>query len=386
MQRSTMKTWFLVHKWTSLVCTLFLLLLCLTGLPLIFYEEINHLTGAEPEVSAPQPGAKPINLDVLVAQALAQYPGDVPLFLGWGDHAPTVYVNTGAQPDTPPPQMHTVVMHAYTGEVLPVPQFNEGVMYFILRLHTDLFVGLPGTLFLGAMALLFAAAIVSGFVIYGPFMRKLEFGTVRTGRSSRLKWLDLHNLLGVVTLGWALVVGLTGAINTLASPLQAAWQKNELAEFTAAYHARPTPARPFASIDKAVADARAAAPGMTPAYVSYPGTGYSGEHHYGVFVHGATPLGERLYRPVLVDVATGAVTATPELPWHLKALLLSQPLHFGDYGGLPLKIIWALLDLVTIVVLGSGLYLWLARGRASADVRVAEIQSGGLPIAARDIP
>ena len=46
-------------------------------------------------------------------------------------------------------------------------------------------------------------------------MRKLDFGTVRRERSSRLKWLDLHNLLGVVTLVWALVVGLTGAINTL---------------------------------------------------------------------------------------------------------------------------------------------------------------------------
>ena len=384
MQRATMKTWFLVHKWTSLVCTLFLLLLFVTGLPLIFYEEINHLTGAEPEVSAPAPGAKPVNLDVLVAQALAQYPGDVPLFLGWDDHAPTVYVNTGARPDTPPPEMHTVVMHAYTGEVLPVPQFNEGVMYFLVRLHTDLFIGLPATLFMGAMTLLFAVAIVSGFVIYGPFMRKLEFGTVRTSRSARLKWLDLHNLLGVVTLGWALVVGLTGAINTLAAPLQAAWQKNELAEFTAPYQGKPMPAAPFASIDKAVADARAAAPGMTPAYVSYPGTGYSGDHHYGVFVHGATPLGERLYRPVLIDAASGALTATPDLPWHLKALLLSQPLHFGDYGGLPLKIIWALLDLVTIVVLGSGLYLWLARSRASADVRVAEIERGGLPVAARE--
>jgi uncharacterized iron-regulated membrane protein len=386
MQRATMKTWFLVHKWTSLVCTLFLLLLFVTGLPLIFYEEINHLTGAEPEVSAPAPGAKPVNLDVLVAQALAQYPGDVPLFLGWDDHAPTVYVNTGARPDTPPPEMHTVVMHAYTGEVLPVPQFNEGVMYFLVRLHTDLFIGLPATLFMGAMTLLFAAAIVSGFVIYGPFMRKLEFGTVRTSRSARLKWLDLHNLLGVVTLGWALVVGLTGAINTLATPLQQAWQKNELAEFTAPYQGKPMPTAPFASIDKAVADARAAAPGMTPAYVSYPGTGYSGDHHYGVYVHGATPLGERLYRPVLVDAARGALTATPDLPWHLKALLLSQPLHFGDYGGLPLKIIWALLDLVTIVVLGSGLYLWLARSRASADVRVAEIQGGGLPLAARETP
>jgi uncharacterized iron-regulated membrane protein len=32
---------------------------------------------------------------------------------------------------------------------------------------------------------------------------------------------------------------------------------------------------------------------------------------------------------------------------------------------MPLKIIWALLDVLTIVVLGSGLYLWLARRRPS---------------------
>ena len=29
------------------------------------------------------------------------------------------------------------------------------------------------------------------------------------------------------------------------------------------------------------------------------------------------------------------------MPWYVKALKLSQPLHFGDYGGMPLKIIWA---------------------------------------------
>jgi uncharacterized iron-regulated membrane protein len=33
-------------------------------------------------------------------------------------------------------------------------------------------------------------------------------------------------------------------------------------------------------------------------------------------------------------------------------LLISQPLHFGDCGGVPLKILRALLDLVTIVVFG----------------------------------
>ena len=119
MQRSTLKAWFLVHKWTSLVCTLFLLLLCLTGLPLVFWEEISHLTGADPDVEAAAPGAQPANIDGLVEKALAKYPGDVPLFFGWDDHSPSVYVNTGARPDTPPPEMHTAVLHQYTGEVLP---------------------------------------------------------------------------------------------------------------------------------------------------------------------------------------------------------------------------------------------------------------------------
>ncbi|HYG42588.1 MAG TPA: PepSY-associated TM helix domain-containing protein, partial [Bordetella sp.] len=51
-------------------------------------------------------------------------------------------------------------------------------------------------------------------------------------------------------------------------------------------------------------------------------------------------------------------------PWYLTMVLLSQPLHFGDYGGMPLKVLWILLDLVAIGVLGSGLVLWWARGDA----------------------
>lgn len=375
MRRTALKAWFLVHKWSSLICTLFLLLLFLSGLPLVFWEEINHLSGAEPEAAAVAEGTPRVNADVLVERALARYPGDVPLFFGWDEHSPAVYVNTGARPDTPPPQMHTVVLHEYTGEVLPAPQFNEGVMYFIYRLHTDLFVGLPGMLFLGAMALLFVVAIVSGVVLYGPFMRKQNFGAIRTGRSRRLAWLDLHNLLGIVTLAWALVVGLTGAINTLAGPLEQAWQSQQLADLTARYQDAPRPTR-LSSLDAAISAARAAEPDMTAAFVSFPGTGYSGEHHYGVFMHGDTPITERLFRPVLIDARTGELTATPQLPAYMTVLLLSQPLHFGDYGGLPLKALWAILDLITIFVLISGLYLWARRG--SIDVRIDEIERSGL--------
>ncbi|WP_043113288.1 PepSY domain-containing protein, partial [Pseudacidovorax intermedius] len=49
MDSKTIKTWAWVHKWSSLVCTAFMLLLCLTGLPLIFHHEIGHLLGTEVE-------------------------------------------------------------------------------------------------------------------------------------------------------------------------------------------------------------------------------------------------------------------------------------------------------------------------------------------------
>ena len=61
------------------------------------------------------------------------------------------------------------------------------------------------------------------------------------------------------------------------------------------------------------------------------------------------------------------VTDSRELPWYMTALLVSQPLHFGDYGGMPMKMLWALLDIVTIVVLGSGLYLWWTRRRTANE-------------------
>jgi uncharacterized iron-regulated membrane protein len=82
-------------------------------------------------------------------------------------------------------------------------------------------------------------------------------------------------------------------------------------------------------------------------------------------MRGDRPLTARLVTPVLVDARNAQVADRRALPWYLTVLLLSQPLHFGDYGGVPLKLVWALLDVATIVVLGSGLYLWVRRGRAA---------------------
>jgi uncharacterized iron-regulated membrane protein len=242
-------------------------------------------------------------------------------------------------------------------------------MLIVLKLHTDMFAGQAGKLFLGGMGLLFAAAIVSGVVLYWPFTRRLRFATIRGRASRRVIWLDWHNLIGIVTVAWALVVGLTGVVNTWAELMLGQWKAAELASMVAPHAGRPPPAR-LASLDDVVARARQAAPGMDIAFIAFPGTPFTSSHHFAAFMRGDTPLTSRLLRPVLLDGETGEVADSRALPVYLQALLISQPLHFGDYGGMPLKLIWAALDVVTIVVIGSGLYLWLAhRRRRQAPAR-----------------
>ena len=53
------KSWSWLHRWSSLVCTAFMLLLCLTGLPLIFHHEIAHTLGRAVE-PAPMPMDAPM--------------------------------------------------------------------------------------------------------------------------------------------------------------------------------------------------------------------------------------------------------------------------------------------------------------------------------------
>ena len=93
-----------------------------------------------------------------------------------------------------------------------------------------------------------------------------------------------------------------------------------------------------------------------------------------MFFQGDTPLTERLLTPALIDAETGEFTDARPMPWYYQALSLSRPLHFGDYGGLPLKLLWAALTLFTIVVLGSGLYLWLVKGAASSRTHLRQIE------------
>lgn len=363
----SVKRWFWWHKWTSLICTVFLLLLCITGLPLIFYHELEHFgEDKKTEVYADNTATKPV--EELVATAQKQFPDKVVKLLLWDKEEPGMLsVTLGDSAASNYETDKYVIVNEHTGKVAETPVEEKGFLYIMFHLHVDLFAGIGGKLFMGLMGILFVIAMISGIMLYGPIMKKFDFGMIRAEKSTRLKWLDMHNMLGIITLTWAMVVGLTGVINTLADVVIYSWKQGQLTEMTAPYNNAPALTGKLSNLDKALPIVQQKAPEMEPYFIAYPGTIYSSKHHFAVFMRGKTPLKARLLKPALIDAKTGVLTDMRDMPFFVNALFVSEPLHFGDYGGMPLKVIWAIFDIATIVVLGSGLYLWFARRKSSKE-------------------
>lgn len=360
MKIAAAKRWFHLHKWTSLVCTLFLLMLCTTGLPLIFNKEIDNYFNQKGTAIIP-PKTHKLSADSLVSIAESLHPGTHARYVFWDEEQPnTITIDVSDKPDAPVSHSHYVILNEYTGQLLGRVK-TDGLMYDILQIHTDMFAGIQGKLFLGLMGFLFLLSVLSGVVLYGPIMKNFDFGMVRKHKSKRIQWLDTHNLLGIVLTAWLAVVGVTGIINTLSDTLLNRWKSTQLSEMVAPYKNQPALTRPYSSLDQAIKVAKQVAPKMGIQIITYPGTPFSSKHHYAIFMHGKTALTSRLLKPILIDAKTGKLTDARDMPWYVSTLFLSEPLHFGDYGGIALKVIWAIFDLLTIIVLVTGLYLWFDR-------------------------
>ena len=372
MKPAAIRAWSLAHTWSSLVCTVFLLLLCITGLAMIWLRDIDaHFAGHPPP--APAPASAPLaDLDAIFADAERRTPGEAAGFADWAFEGDLVGVNMFKEGQHA--RTRQLVYDARSGAFLEDSRTdnpNHPVRVFLRimnRLHIQLFAGQTGTYFLAAMSALFVVATVSGVALYAPFTRKQGFGAVRGDRSPRALWLDLHNLIGIATVGWVLVVTLTGIMNAFTVPAYAAWRKQTVPRLVAqqAHTLAVVRVRPMAATQAA----EAANPGSRMVRIVAPGHKDGSPRHYVVWTQGDTPVTRKLFRPVLVAADSGTVTLAAPPPWWLSSLQLSRPLHFGDYGGLPLKVLWSLLDLLAIAILGSGLYLWASRrlGRRPRDL------------------
>ncbi|WP_094605691.1 hypothetical protein SPSIL_040390 [Sporomusa silvacetica DSM 10669] len=379
MNSKTIKVWHQIHKWTSLICAVFILLLCLTGLPLIFETGGAASNTDIQSMAAFSANTPPVSLDKITAISYEMYPGQAIQSIRLSDNESLVYVQ---MTDADAQRGQWLTFDNRTAQVMeedkPSGQRDMTLMDLMRGLHCNLFAGQRGEFLLGFMCLLFLGALISGVVLYGPFMKNQAFGEVRFG-SPRRVWLDWHKMLGIVALVWAVVVSLTGALMVVSGPMQKNWEKTIYNQALATYQ-NQLPSGNSTSVQQAVNKVQSALPDWKVFIIEYPLVISGSPSHYSIWVQGTTAFTSYLSMPVLIEAATGKII---EAPWYLKVLSIARPLHLSNYSTLPLKILWALLDMITIGMLVSGIYAWLLKHRRlpARPVHLTERQHvSGAPI------
>ncbi|NIF85807.1 PepSY domain-containing protein [Comamonas sp. Tr-654] len=97
-----------------------------------------------------------------------------------------------------------------TGEVVapvkPRARSTQGGHHFV-EFHHNLHAGQPGLWVVGMAALAMLVALVSGVITHRRIFK--DFFTLRIGKGQR-SWLDAHNIAGVLTLPFQLMIAYTG--------------------------------------------------------------------------------------------------------------------------------------------------------------------------------
>jgi uncharacterized iron-regulated membrane protein len=252
-----------------------------------------------------------------------------------------------------------------TARILPAADPQKTPTGIFLELHAQWFLGPIGEVIGALVALLVLISLWSGVVVYAPYVRRIALGVLRRGRGPRLLQLDLHNFIGSVVLGWLLVVTVTGFCLGFGTIAFGFWQNTELKALKTRLDTGRVIDRehPRLTIDRALEAATKAQPGWRANSLIFPGTDLSTSQHYTVLLFGQKGIQERMFRIAMVEADSGRVADVRGLPSYLKAIQLSQPLHFGDYGGLPLKILWVACSSLALFITGNGAWLWWNRRR-----------------------
>lgn len=342
------------HSSIGLILGALLYIICLSGTLVVFNDEIQRWEqpGA-PEFSSVEPKA---------VQAAAE------AGLARLEETPHHYSVTLPTPGMPRMFVDADGAGWFADETGALGQpVSHGLSDFLINLHyylhMPLYVGLTVVGLLGAMML---GLIVSGFMAH-PRIFKDAF-RLRLRGSKQIRETDLHNRLSVWGAPFHVAIALTGAWIGLSLLLAAsvapfAYEGDSTRFFEPVFGAEaegdltPAPLTDIAASLRTLDSVDAAA---IPWYVNFHEPATAGQTmNILALMPRRLIYGENFYFD-----ANGAFTHKTGLsdgPAGQQALAASYPIHFGSFGGLPVKFAYALLGLALSAVCASGVNIWLIK-------------------------
>jgi uncharacterized iron-regulated membrane protein len=349
------------HAAIGLLAGALLYIVCLSGTLLVFYEEWQRFEQAPPpQMTQVDPDAVQHGIEAVLATERGKPPTthlyvDMPVA-----ELPTTRVITDTQ-----------AFHIDAAGNLAGPERIEW-SNFLYGLHYTLNIpvaqGLVGITIVGILGMLMLALAVSGLIAHPRIFR--DAFRLRTRHGGGVALADWHNRLSVWTLPFTLALAITGAVIGLSSITAAALSERYYAGDMEALYATlfgeegepdPTPA-PLPNVAAALRYMDDHYPDVRLTYVTIHEPGTAGQHVQVVAEHPRRLIFGEYY---LFDSA-GTFHGTAGLAdgaLGQQAAASNYDLHFGNYGGLPVKLAYAIFGLALTAVCATGTFIWLGKRR-----------------------
>ncbi len=355
---SSIKRALSAHAAIGLITSALLYLVCLTGTVVVFFPELQRLEQRNaPEMEAISPDAVQRGVEAVLASEKGK-PPTTHLYVHMPvEDLPRTTITTDTQ-----------AVHLNPDGTIAGPE-EIAWSDFLVALHYTLNLpGLVGMTLVGALGAMILALSISGVVAHPRIFR--DAFCLRARDHSGVGLTDWHNRLSVWALPFSTVIALTGAVIGLGS--LTVWglaQLREGGDVMQVYAPlfgpegtpdhRPAPAPDVAGVLRAMAH-RYPAVEVTYAILHEPQTvgqevQISAKHarrlifgEYYLFDAHARFLGA-------AGMAEGDVGQ--------QAASSTYSLHFGNFGGLAVKLAYVLFGAALTAVCATGVYIWLGKRR-----------------------
>jgi len=385
-----------VHTWTGILSGMALFIAFYAGALTVFKEPLARWASPPPtQVAVPLERAAE-----LVTRVLASRPDagkefwvhlrDVehaPARLSWKVRA------TGADDHDESGTRHYVAGLDQQGGLLVEEAHPTQLGEFIDVLHRV--VGLPvdndpNRWIMGVIAVLYSLALISGLMVLLPSLVK-DFLAFRVGRNLKRMWLDAHNVVGLISLPFHIVMALTAAVFAFHDGIYALQDKLLHEGRLAGAFQRSQGGKEVAPRDPAtmlppaeiLARVQALSPGFEPTGLQYQQV-RGPRATVRVWGHDAQAVSPRaLGGFAAVDPYSGRIISRDYLPGHQDPANLTISsffaLHMAAFGGASVQWMYFLLGLAGAWLFYSGNLLWIETRR-----RKARREDPGLPVQRRD--
>ncbi|MEM1136692.1 MAG: PepSY-associated TM helix domain-containing protein [Bacteroidota bacterium] len=351
-----------IHSWVGLYAGVAIAFLSVTGAAALFRIELDQLFNAS--LRKVEITGEKIPLTPIVEKVLAAHP-DKYLFEVELPKEQNGSWNLRLFPIEKRklfPVIWEVFVNPYNGEILGERNYYRTFNYYLRNIHVRFYEGFFGRQIVGLAGLALLISTITGFLIYGKFMKKQFFGNIRK-KNLRVSQADYHKLIGITTLSFNLMIAITGAWLGLQTYLQK-WLAIERPN-TFVRTEKPIEKvidRDFVfNYDSVYQAARQNFPELIPLYLRPSENGSRT-----VMVIGDVPRQayERNSNKIVFDKENYSMLYKYNISdddFGGKLFYVQESFHFGDFGGIWLKLFYCFLALTSGFLALSGFIIYLKR-------------------------